>query len=196
MTESWLSTRKLSSRLKLVKPLFVFWLVVAASLVRGAGGAEAPVDSTPKPIEPRFSMRGGLYTNAVSVELSANSATEVVRYTLDGSEPTGASTQYSSPINISEPTLLKARGFGLGASGSSTATEAYSFIEPDLAAFNSNLPLVILDTFGERVPYGKKIPVAARFVDAKTGRSSLLGSPDFEGLGEINVRWHTSLRYP
>jgi hypothetical protein len=57
-------------------------------------------------------------------------------------------------------------------------------MDPGLAAFTSNLPLVILDTFGERVPYGQKIPVAARFVDAKTGRSSLLGSTDFEGLAK------------
>jgi hypothetical protein len=33
-------------------------------------------------------------------------------------------------------------------------------------------------------------------VDVKTGRSILVGAPDFEGLGEINVRGHTSLRYP
>jgi hypothetical protein len=59
--------------------------------------------------EPKFSIRGGLYTNALSVELSANKASEVVRYTLNGSEPTSASTKYSSPIQISESTLLKAR---------------------------------------------------------------------------------------
>jgi CotH kinase protein/Chitobiase/beta-hexosaminidase C-terminal domain len=56
--------------------------------------------------------------------------------------------------------------------------------------------LVVLDTFGELVPYGQKIPVAARFIEAKPSRSSLLGTPDFAGLGELNVRGHTSLRYP
>lgn len=198
MAESWLSARKLLSRLKLGKPLRKFGLVVVADfLLRSAGGAETQVDSSsPKLAEPKFSIRSGLYTNAVSVELSANSASEVVRYTLNGSEPTSASTEYSSPINISESTLLRAKVFGSGSATSPTATEAYSFMEPGLAAFTSNLPLVVLDTFGERVPYGQKIPVAARFVDAKTGRSSLLGSPDFEGLGEINVRGHTSLRFP
>jgi CotH protein/chitobiase/beta-hexosaminidase-like protein len=190
--------RKLLSRLKLGKPLLRFRLVVVASfLLRSACGAETQIDSSyPKLAEPKFSILGGLYTNEVSVKLSANSPSEVVRYTLNGSEPTSASTEYSSPINISESTLLKAKVFGSGSSSSSTATEAYGFMEPGLVAFSSNLPLVVLDTFGERVPYGQKIPVAARFVDAKTGRSSLLGSPDFEGLGEINVRGHTSLRYP
>jgi hypothetical protein len=197
MVESWLSARTLSSRLKLGKPLLRFRLVVVASfLLRSAGGAETQVDSSPNLAGPKFSIRGGLYTNVLSVDLSANSPSEVVRYTLDGSEPTSTSSEYSSPINISESTVLKAKVFGSSSSSSSTATEAYSFVEPELAAFSSNLPLIVLDTFGQRVPYGQKIPVAARFVDAKTGRSSLLGSPDFEGLGEINVRGHTSLRYP
>ena len=166
-----------------------------SSLFRVACGAETPVDSSPKLPQPKFSVRGGLYPNAVTVELSANSPGAIVRYTLDGSEPTSASTGYSSPIVVSESTLLKAKVFSSDTS-SPTATEAYSFIDPGLAAFSSNLPLIVLDTFGQRVPYGQKIPVAARFVEAKTGRSSLLGSPEFEGLGELNVRGHTSLRFP
>jgi hypothetical protein len=198
MAESWLSARKLLNQLKLGNPLLRFRLVVLAGfLLRSACGAETQVNSSyPKLAEPKFSIRGGLYTNAVSVKLSVDTTSEVIRYTLDGSEPTSASPEYSSPIDISGPTLLKAKAFGSGSTSGPTATEAYSFMDPGLAAFSSNLPLIVLDTFGERVPYGQKIPVAARFVDAKTGRSSLLGSPDFEGLGEINVRGHTSLRFP
>jgi hypothetical protein len=183
-------------RLKVGRTLLRLCLVAVASILTCAYGAEAQHDSSEKLSEPTFSIRSGLYTNTVSVELSANSPSAVVRYTLDGTEPTSASTEYSSPIKIAESTLLKAKVFGPGSSTSATATEAYTFIDPELASFSSNLPLVILDTFGQRVPFGQKIPVAARFVDAPPGRSRLLGSPDFEGLGEINVRGHTSLRYP
>ena len=176
--------------LSLINVLFL------AGFSEQACGAETPLDTSSAIPEPKFSIRGGLYTNEISLELSANSAANVVRYTLDGSEPTSQSTQYSSPVHIGESTLVKAKVFGSGSSTGPTATEAYSFMEPGLAAFSSNLPLIILDTFGERVPFGRKIPVEARFVDTRTGRSTLLGSPDFEGLGEINVRGHTSLRYP
>ena len=180
----------------LCKPLLTFWLVLVANLVLRSG-AESPAVPPGQTIpEPKFSIRGGFFTNTISVELSANSPNEVVRYTLDGSEPTSASTKYSAPIPISESTLLKAKVFGSSSATSPTTTEAYSFVDPGLVGFSSNLPLVVLDTFGERVPYGQKIPVAARFVDTRTGRSSLLGSPDFEGLGELNVRGHTSLRDP
>jgi len=161
-----------------------------------AVAAEVPAESPPELTGPTFSVRGGLYTNAVSVELSARSSSTVVHYTLDGSEPTAASTRYSSPIKLSEAAVIKARTFGSGARGSPTVTEAYCFIEPGLAAFSSNLPLILLDTFGRQVPYGTTCPVAARFVDTSTGRSRLVGPADFQGLGEINVRGHTSLRHP
>src|SRR5256885_187557 len=117
--------------------LFIwFGLIVPAAFWLGStNAAETKTASSPKVADPKFSIRGGLYTNAVSVKLSAGSPSEVVRYTLDGSEPTSASTAYSSPINISESTLLKVKAFGSGASTSVTAAEAYSFMEPDLATF-------------------------------------------------------------
>lgn len=197
MSEGRLSAEKLSNRLRFGNSFFWLCLVAAVCLVvQCAGAAEAQTDSASKLPGPKFSIPGGLYTNAVSVELSANPPAATIRYTFDGSEPTTASPKYSSPIQLSESTLLKAKVFGPGASSSATVTEAYSFMDPGLAAFSSNLPLIVLDTFGERVPYGQRIPVLARFADTKTGRSTLLGSPDFEGVGEINVRGHTSLRFP
>ncbi|HZR21798.1 MAG TPA: CotH kinase family protein [Verrucomicrobiae bacterium] len=185
------------SRLQLGKPFSKFRrFFVAGCLLQAASGAGTLADSSSKPAEPKFSLPSGLYTSAISVELSAHSPNEVVRYTLDGSEPSSASPEYSKPIHLSESTLLKAKVFGSGASSSSTVSEAYSFMESDLAVFSSNLPLVVLDTFGQRVPYGQKIAVAARFIEPKPDRSSLPGSADFQGLGEINIRGHTSLRYP
>ncbi|HLH57143.1 MAG TPA: CotH kinase family protein [Verrucomicrobiae bacterium] len=177
--------------------LFEIFLALTA-LVCGhnALGAESPSAVPGKPAEPKFSIPGGLYTNSVTVELSARNPSEIVRYTTDGSEPTDSSTQYSGPIQISEPTLLRAKVFGPNSLSGDSVMESYTFADPGLASFSSNLPLIILNTFGERVPYGQKIPVAARFVEAGTGRSRVLGPPDFEGIGEINVRGHTSLRYP
>ncbi|HSU55339.1 MAG TPA: CotH kinase family protein [Candidatus Dormibacteraeota bacterium] len=171
-------------------------VLVLAGLADPKAWAVTRPDSSSAVPEPKFSVHGGVFTNEISLELSANPASSVIRYTLDGSEPTSQSTKYSSPLHISESTLVKAKVFVSDSSTGPTATEAYSLMEPGLAAFSSNLPLILLDTFGERVPFGRKIPVQARFVDTRTGRSTLLGSPDFEGLGELNVRGHTSLRYP
>jgi hypothetical protein len=171
--------------------------VVAVGLALStAFGGEPAVESPSALAGPKFSVRGGLYTSAISVELSASSASAVVRFTLDGSEPTSTSPEYSAPLRLSEAAILKAKVFSVGSRCSPTIAETYCFMEPDLAAFSSNLPLVILDTFGRPVPYGQTCPVAARFVEAGKGRSRLLSPPDFQGLGEINVRGHTSLRNP
>lgn len=167
--------------------------IFAASLIQSCGGAAN--SGAALLASPAFSTPGGLYTNSVSVVLTSSGSSEKIRYTLDGSEPTSSSTEYSSAIKITQSTLVKAKVFGKGAS-SATVAEAYTLMDPELAAFRSNLPLVVLDTFGEPVPYGQKIPVAARFIDAKDSRSSVLGPADFAGLGELNVRGHTSLRQP
>jgi len=139
----------------LVKSLLPTCLVAVAMLsISLCLGADSQENSISKLAQPKFSVPGGLFTNSVSVRLTANSPSEVVRYTLDGSEPTSTSPEFSSPLKIAESTLLKAKVFGSGSSTSPTVSESYVFMDPDLAGFTSNLPLILLDTFGERVPFG------------------------------------------
>ena len=52
------------------------------------------------------SLPGGFYPSAISVELSAG--TSDIYYTLDGSDPDSGSQKYSTPINITKTTTLKA----------------------------------------------------------------------------------------
>ena len=149
-------------------------------------------------LPPQFSVPSGIYTNNFSVSLNASSLSTVVRYTLDGSEPTTSSPAYSSPLGIGNSTVLKAKAFFSGSSSSPTASQTYTIVDSSLLSFSSNLPLVILNTFGQTITKENKVPVWARIINTNTasGRSSLLGSPDFDGRGAINVRGYTSLRYP
>ena len=62
------------------------------------GAANTTVGSPGSLEPPSFSTGGGAYTSAVSVELSTSVTGGVVRYTLDGSEPTTNSPVYASPI--------------------------------------------------------------------------------------------------
>src|SRR5205085_8757797 len=120
----------------------------------------------------------------------------VIRYTLDGSEPTAGSRKYSGPIQIADSTLLKTTVFGGGASNSAVAAQTYILVNADLAAFDSNLPLILINSFRQSIPKEQKVMVSARFIEARSGRNSLMGPADFDGRGELNVRGHTSLRYP
>ncbi len=66
--------------------------------------ASLTIDRTPPTIEATPSA--GAYTSAQSVTISTDEAAEIY-YTTDGSDPTTASSLYSTPIEIGEDTTLK-----------------------------------------------------------------------------------------
>jgi hypothetical protein len=73
---------------------------------------------------------GGSYTTAQSVTLSCSDGANgtgcaSIRYTLDGSTPTAASTQYTAPLNISATTTLKFIGIDNAGNTSAVGTESY-----------------------------------------------------------------------
>ena len=144
---------------------------------------------------PKFSVPGGVYTNNLSVELSASSASAIVRYTLDGAEPTAGSSQYTRPIAISATTLLRAKAFDGPSASSAIVSQTYVRLHEDLAEFSSNLPLIILNSFGHIIGHEEKAAVSARIIAPQGARATLLGPADFDGRGDLNIRGHTSLRY-
>jgi hypothetical protein len=56
---------------------------------------------------PTFSVKGGTYYDAQSVELTQAEA-DAIYYTLDGTTPTTASTKYEGAITVAETTTIKA----------------------------------------------------------------------------------------
>ncbi len=59
-------------------------------------------------VEPTMNIQGGFYTAAQSVTITCPDSDATIYYTLDGSMPTEKSRIYSSPIEISETTVLRA----------------------------------------------------------------------------------------
>jgi len=90
--------------------------------------------------EPRFSHEAGFYTGVLDLSLKTDSMGAVVRYTLDGSEPTESSRLYSGTINIDTTTVVRARAFKTGFFPSRIVTNTY-LINPV-----SDLPIVSLTT--------------------------------------------------
>lgn len=74
------------------------------------------------------SPSGGTFTSAVDVTLSTTTADGIIRYTLDGSDPTASSAAYFGAIPISTPgaTTLKAAVFGSNALPGDVATFRYT----------------------------------------------------------------------
>jgi hypothetical protein len=75
---------------------------------------------------PTFNPAGGTYATAQSVTIATTTAGASIRYTVDGSTPTGASTLYTGPITVSATTTVKAIGLASGLTNSAVATATYT----------------------------------------------------------------------
>ncbi|MDA7526180.1 lamin tail domain-containing protein [Verrucomicrobiales bacterium] len=103
--------------------------------------------------KPKFDPAGGVYENTVSVTIASRTEDAVIRYTIDGSEPTEANgTLYEGPISI-EPiddrtgTPIRARAFKEGLSPSADGTQTYLVGIDD--AFNTIPTLSLVADSGE-----------------------------------------------
>ncbi len=74
---------------------------------------------------PVFSPEGGLYTTVKPIKITTATAGATIYYTLDGTEPNENSLVYTGPINIDEPTTIKAIAIKTGLANSEVVTEGY-----------------------------------------------------------------------
>ena len=149
-----------------------------------------------------FSIAGGLFTDSFQVGLTAVFPEgAAIRYTLDGSIPTESSILYEAPIDIASTTQIRARTFSEGCLPGPIEKDTWIQVGNDLKGFSSNLPVIVLDSLGfdvdgdgarsRRQGYSVVIDVAS-----ETGRSTLLGTPDYAGNMGFNVRGQTSGSFP
>ncbi len=143
-----------------------------------------------------FSPAGGVFPTNVSVKLSARDESGTIRYTLDGSEPDETSPAYSKPLMITNSVLVRAKAFRKGAPPGATSAEAYTLLDEDLAEFSSNLPLIILNSFGTNLIRDQKIEGAVQCADGGKERTTLTRPASFSSRALLNVRGRASLRYP
>ncbi|MEY2410520.1 MAG: hypothetical protein QOF48_3190, partial [Verrucomicrobiota bacterium] len=148
----------------------------------GAPGLSAP---------PSFSIAGGVFTNSVAVTLSTV-ASAVIRYTIDGSEPTNSSAIYSSTLTLANSTVLRAKAFESNKLPSDPATQTYTILSPELLNFSSGLPMVIINMAGQPIVAETRRTGAITIIDTYRGRSSLLTPAEYRGLAQFEVRGQTS----
>jgi len=91
---------------------------------------------------PIFNPPDGSYTGTVNVTITSATEGATIRYTLDGSDPTESSAQYSTPIAISTETTLKAKAWKEGMHPSSVSVANYLFLQTisSLAALHALAP--------------------------------------------------------
>jgi gliding motility-associated-like protein len=94
--------------------------------------------------KPTFSVPSGILAGTSSISI-ANTGGEDIRYTLDGSTPTVASTLYTTAINVAANTVLRAASF------SSDPNTPMSFVETNTYLINVGHSVPIIAIAGDDV---------------------------------------------
>ena len=86
---------------------------------------------------PIFSEKGRVLTETETIKLQLSLPVgspegAIVRYTLDGSEPTVSSPAYTTPIPINKTTTVRAKAFHNGYLSARSATQSYIFLGRDM----------------------------------------------------------------
>jgi CotH kinase protein/Chitobiase/beta-hexosaminidase C-terminal domain/Lectin C-type domain/HYR domain len=88
---------------------------------------------------PVASIKGGRFTTPIRISLTSETPNAVIRFTLDGSEPTDTSDIYVAPIQLNASTPLRAKAFGIAPlTPSQLVTHTYLF------NVNHSFPIVAL----------------------------------------------------
>ena len=95
---------------------------------------------------------GTSFSSTLQVSMSCSTSGSEIRYTIDGSEPTGTSTLYTGAITISSTTTFKAAGFKEGMDPSSVTTAVYSkFAENDDFSNAESITETMNSTWGNNI---------------------------------------------
>jgi hypothetical protein len=149
--------------------------------------------------EPTFSVTGRTFANAFTLALGPSEPGTQIRYTTNRTTPTTASTLYTGPITVNSSVVITARVFSTtGRAPGPVRGETYLALDASVQGFNSNLPVVVLDTFGSGVADNPQTLVGSVVLDtsAETGRAGMLDAPDFAGRAGLNVRGQSSAGFP
>ncbi|WP_400260580.1 leucine-rich repeat protein [Candidatus Methanomassiliicoccus intestinalis] len=79
---------------------------------------------------PTFSPEHGTYAGTQTVNLSSKTEGAIIYYTIDGTEPTTRSTEYTAPITVSSTTTIKAIAVKDGMKDSAVASATYTIQSP------------------------------------------------------------------
>lgn len=93
---------------------------------------------------PVFTPPAGSYSAPQNVAITSATPDAVIRYALNGDALTEASTQYSTPIPVSENTTIKAYAAKTGMTDSVVSTASYAFkpdFGPNVIIFDPSMPI-------------------------------------------------------
>ena len=149
--------------------------------------------------EVKFSRDEGFYDAPFTVMMATETEGATIYYSTDGSEPgqlggrARSGIEYRGPVSVSGSTSLRAVALKTGWKSSNARTQPYVFLNPDVAEFSSNLPIVIIDTFGKTPTEARHALSFASFIDVPArGRARVTDPPALVTRAGIDVRGKSS----
>jgi hypothetical protein len=153
---------------------------------------------------PTFSHNSSFHDQPFFVTIATETEDSTIYYTLNGYDPLEPNLRgspigivYAGPILIDKSTCLRAQAIKTGWKPSSLETQAYTFLGPDVQDFSSNLPIVVVETYGQTVEYSEKhvykqSSVAVVEPDDTSGRAAVNGPLHFSSRAGFRVRGRSS----
>jgi alpha-tubulin suppressor-like RCC1 family protein len=111
---------------------------------------------------PTILPAGGTYSTAQTVNLVRPAVDAIVRYTLDGSDPTSGSRLYTAPLRIDASMTVKAKAFRADTAPSATASASFTIADGAVARptlsrgggfYPSAIDVVVTSATPDAVPY-------------------------------------------
>jgi len=165
---------------------------------------DAPNDriALPPPADVDFSETGRMFSVPSALALSCATPGAVIRYTTDLSVPTETSSEYTAPIPITESVQIRARAFLPGALDGAVTTQTYLRMAGDVAAFSSDLPVIVVSTLGTGSPPGTSSTLRRNSYmfffepDPASGRTTLTQAPVIATRAGVRRRGSSSSIWP
>ncbi len=165
------------------------------------GNANGAPELTP-PSEIQFDVTSRAFSEDFELTLNVAEADTSIRYTTNGDDVSEASPEYSEPIAISGSTLVRARAYIKGSLPGPGRTEGFMKLATTEADFSSDIPVVLLSSFGKGGPPGSSATTRKdTFMliyepDPITGRTTLEGTPAIATRGGYRKRGSSSANFP
>jgi len=131
----------------------------------------APTSSVATPV---ITPSGGSFTSAQLITINSPTSGATVRYTLDGSDPSLSSPQYTGPFLLSSSATVKAKASKVGMLDSGVASASFAITFPSVTV--------------PRFAVGQRIQVSQGSADVRalpTTASVLLGSQPINAAGVV-----------
>jgi hypothetical protein len=151
-----------------------------------------------------FSHESGIHTQSFSVTIATDTVDATIYYTLNGDEPLEMNLRgfpkgkvYTGPVLIDKSTCLRTQAIKPDWKSTGLEARIYTFLAPDVRDFSSNLPIIIVETYGQTVQYSGNPEYESSSVvmvepDDSSGRAPISGPSAFASRGGFRVRGRSS----